>query len=144
MSRFVFSKRTTLAMLAVCGMAAAGGCGGDTGPLVAGTVTRDGVPLSNGSISFTPDSAGGNPGPSLTLRVIEGRFSTADETGLPPTTPGANTVRVYALPAARPGRGGDDQMPVEYRFQTEIPAAGTTDLMFDVAEALPPTGRPEN
>lgn len=62
------------------------GCGGST--RVQGTVSLDGVPLSDGSISFEPADGAG---PSFGAAIANGRFQVPAQT---PVTAGTKRVRI--------------------------------------------------
>jgi hypothetical protein len=73
-------------LFAACLLAGLAGCGGTT--VVKGVVTLDGVPVDEGSVSFTPTDG---IGPSAGTRVVAGAYELSDRSGL---TPGKKTVVV--------------------------------------------------
>jgi hypothetical protein len=93
---------------------------------VAGQVTRGGQPVETGVVRFTPDVRKGNDGPTVTLRIRGGRFSSAaDRLSM---VHGEHGVEVLVPPAVlRP-----DAPTEAHRFAVNIPEGGTTDLSFDV------------
>jgi hypothetical protein len=114
----------TAAALGLCG------CGGGRNP-VAGEVTRDGQPVPTGVVQFTPDLDKGNKGPTVTLGITGGRFSSARERADVPA--GAHIVRVIVAAA---GSGGE--LPSEeHTFPVTVPPGGTSDLKFDVSQRHP-------
>jgi hypothetical protein len=109
---------------------------------VAGTVTLDGKPLAEGTISFTPsEPSGATPGGGA---IKDGAFSVPRAEGL---VPGNYTVAIYASdrnaeqtkPSSPGGRRDKnsptkDLIPPKYNASTElkaeIPKGGKTDLNF--------------
>lgn len=72
-------RRPPLAWLLLAVLAAAGGCGRQTGPQrypISGAVTYAGKPLAAGKISFEPDTARGNTGPGGYGDIVAGRYRT--------------------------------------------------------------------
>ncbi|HEY7426617.1 MAG TPA: hypothetical protein VH682_20445 [Gemmataceae bacterium] len=103
------------------------GCGSAKNP-VAGQVIRNGQPVDIGVVRFTPDVHKGFDGPTVTLKIQEGQFSSAKE-GLS-MVPGEHSVAVYVAPAVV-GR----EMPTEeHRYTINVPEGGTNDLVFDVTK----------
>ncbi|HEY7429022.1 MAG TPA: hypothetical protein VH682_32625 [Gemmataceae bacterium] len=110
-----------LLCLALCG------CSRAKNP-VAGQVIRNGQPVEVGVVRFTPDVHKGFDGPTVTLKIQDGQFSSAKE-GLS-MVPGEHSVSVLVAPAAR----GREVPTEEHRYSVNIPEGGTTDLSFDVTK----------
>ena len=109
---------------------------------VSGTVTLDGQPLSNGAITFIPETGVGGGGGTIT----DGAFSIGREGGL---VPGKYKVAIYAsektAETTKPDQVGGTKkeskvakelIPTKYNAQTELSAeiqkGGTRDLKFDL------------
>lgn len=61
------------------------GCSGADGPerfSLSGTVTYDGQPVPHGTIHFEPDAARGNPGPSGSGEIKDGKYQTNPGRGM--------------------------------------------------------------
>jgi hypothetical protein len=137
-------RRLGLAFVILAAFGLAVGCSGSGDDLprepVSGTVTLDGAPLDNGSISFIPTTGQGGGGGTIT----DGKFSIAREGGL---VPGSYNVAIYA--SAKGGEqtkpkevGGTrketqlakELIPAKYNANTELKAeikkGGNTDLNF--------------
>ncbi len=120
------------------------GCSGSSDELarepVTGTVTLDSQPLPSGSVSFIP--AGGGPGAGG-ASITDGRFSIAQDVGLPP---GNYSVVINSSKkrddATKPDQVGHikpsdlpkELIPAKYNYKTElkieIKKGGGNDLKF--------------
>lgn len=108
------------------------GCGSHTHE-VSGTVTFDGVPISEGRISFVPEGSGPGGGGAIT----NGSYSAA-------VPPGKAKVQITAskvmkLPAGEKGMYGKteemrDYIPSKYNSDTELKAdiTGPSKLNFEL------------
>lgn len=91
---FTIAKHRTQTVLCVgltAGLLFVLGCGGDQRQSLTGTVTLDGQPLAEGSITFMPQA--GTTSPSAGANITEGRFSISAEKGL---LPGVFRVEITA------------------------------------------------
>lgn len=122
----MFIRRAALGA-AVLWTVAACGCGGAKNP-IAGEVTRDGKLLERaGLVQFVPDLDKGNDGPTVTLKLEGGRFSSAADGAA--MKPGDHLVTVMVAPA------GTGAVPAEERrFRVNIPEGGTGTLSFDMTK----------
>jgi hypothetical protein len=137
-------RRLGLAFVVLAAFGLAIGCSqsGDDLPRepVSGTVTLDGQPLPNGTISFIPVTGSGGGGGTIT----DGKFSIAREGG---PVPGSYTVAIYASatqgeqtkPKMAGGTRKESQLakeliPAKYNANTELKAeikkGGNNDLKF--------------
>jgi hypothetical protein len=105
------------------------GCGGSS-PL-AGTVVRDGQPVSSGTIRFVPDIDQGNDGPTVTMVIEGGQFSNVAISGQGSLSPGPNRVSI-SVPKA--GTNPEEPEMEEYEFDVSVPEGGTQDMAFDLAQ----------
>jgi hypothetical protein len=137
--------RLSSALVVFAALGLAVGCSGSGDDLpreaVSGTVTLDGQPLANGTISFSP--AGGSGGPGGGGVIGGGKFSIPRETGL---VPGNYNVALYASekraeqtkPAqaggGKPAERPKELIPAKYNTSTELKAeikkGGGNDLRF--------------
>ena len=138
-------RRVSLAVLLFPVFGLVVGCSqsGDELPreAVSGTVTLDGTPVSNGTITFIPDTGVGGGGGTIT----DGAFSIPRATGL---VPGKFKVAINASektattkPQQVSGTKKEVQfakelIPTKYNSNTELTAeikkGGTKDLKFDL------------
>jgi hypothetical protein len=127
--------------------AAAAGCSQSSDELprevVSGTVTLDGQPLGDGTITFSPDGA--SPSGAVVgggSQVKDGKFTIARDLGLVPgnyrVSVNAAGKRVHAK-SDLPGQGGSfspEMIPSKYNARTELRAevkkGGTSDLKFEL------------
>ena len=79
-------------VLTVCVAQSAVGCGGSGGATVSGTVTYEGQPVGDGTITFLPADGKGQPvgGP-----IVNGRYS------LTAVSPGSKMVQITAVKAVK-------------------------------------------
>jgi hypothetical protein len=112
------------------------GCGRVKNP-VAGQVIRNGMPVESGVVRFTPNVQKGVDGPTVTLKIRDGRFSSV--TDRLSMVPGEHSVEVFVPPAVlRP-----DAPTESRRFSSvNIPEGGTSDLTFDVTRKPRKKGQP--
>src|SRR4051794_2918992 len=120
------SNRCRARLLIVAVVLAVGlcGCGRVKNP-VAGVVTRADGPPPSGLVELSPDLDKGNDGPTVTLWLKEGQFSSAKE-GKSMRT-GEHHVTVVVAPD-----GAQYGASRERRFHVNVPEGGKTDLNFDV------------
>lgn len=125
----------TLLLAAALGLSLTG-CGEEGLPLVAGTVTVDGQPLTSGVIQFLPNSG---DAPSEASRIADGKFSAQ----LHRTS---YAVQIYApresktvakLDANGPGGGPtmEETLPPRYNLRSELKLEVTgpkSDVQFDL------------
>lgn len=111
----------TLSVLALPGLA---GCGSaPTGPqrfAINGTVTREGIPIDDGTITFTPSVSG----PAVLGQIVSGEYSFSEEDGVPA---GKYAVVIMAKPLRDPsyvGKKNDAPILVDERFKKEVPPGG--------------------
>ncbi len=106
----------TLTSLAECGSA-------PTGPqrfAISGTVTREGIPIDDGSISFTPAVNG----PAVLGQIIAGAYNFTETDGVPA---GKYAVTIIANPRRDPSYVGpkhDAPIVADDRFKKEVPPGG--------------------
>jgi hypothetical protein len=132
-----------LVVFAALGLAV--GCSGPSDDLpreaVSGTVTLDGQPLANGSISFSPAGGSGATGGGDAIKG--GKFSIARDSGL---VPGNYNFSIYAgansAERTKPAQAGSlkksemakELIPAKYNSNTELRAevkkGGGNDLTF--------------
>lgn len=127
------------AALAALAAALAAGCGGS--PPLGGTVSRAGAPVPHGVVQVVPDREKGNTGPTVTLKLVAGRFTTvgaASDAGA--VTPGPQVVTLFVPGEPRPGVPEGETPTAEYTIPIDVPPDGKTDLTFDVAQ-LKPAGK---
>lgn len=100
------------------------GCGSaPTGPqryAISGTVTREGIPIDDGTITFTPAVSG----PAVLGQIINGEYSFSEEDGVPA---GKYAVVIIAKPLRDPnyvGKKNDAPILVDERFKKEVPPGG--------------------
>jgi hypothetical protein len=100
------------------------GCGSaPTGPqrfAISGTVTREGIPIDDGTITFAPASNG----PAVLGQIIKGEYSFTEEDGVPA---GKYSVVIMAKPLRDPtfvGKRNEAPILVDERFKKEIPPQG--------------------
>jgi hypothetical protein len=120
-------SRTAVAAAALLAALAACGCGGRSNP-VAGTVTRDGAPVPAGQVRFTPDIDKGNRGPSVTLAIKGGKFSSAAERR--PMVTGEHLVTVFVVPPQSRG----EMRAEEFTFPVTVPEGGKEDFAFEISK----------
>lgn len=116
----------------------AAGCGGGSSDMpelgtVTGTVTMDGQPLANVTVTFKPDSGSISVG-----RTDEqGHYKLGYNETEKGAKVGKHTVRI-TTPSDEPGPGGDapkDPIPAKYNEQSELSAdvkAGSNEFNFDL------------
>jgi len=122
-----YSLVMLLTFLLVCG-----GCGGDgiERAQVSGTITLDGTPVPDGQIRFVP--IGETKGPSWTVFIRDGRYTTEGSKGTPIGTLRVE-IRAYRIhpefqrrmanSADPEGEGGIPQeqyLPARYNTQSEL------------------------
>jgi hypothetical protein len=124
--------RSSSALFVCAALGLAVGCTGSGDDLpreaVSGSVTLDGQPLANGSISFMPPVAGGTA-TSGGSTIMNGKFSFSRETGL---VPGTYNVAIHASERSartRPAHVGaapkaselpKELIPVKFNANTEL------------------------
>jgi hypothetical protein len=91
-----FTRRTLCQLLPILMAVWCGGCGGGgEGATVSGTVTLDGTPIEDGSISFSPEGEGSSAG----TKIVKGKYSAKN------VTTGKNRVHIdAAVPGKKPTR----------------------------------------
>lgn len=99
------------------------GCGGgQTGPVrmpISGTVTREGIPIDEGLISFVPTS-----GPAVNGAILAGKYKFSSGDGVPV---GKYAVTIAASPKRDPsfvGKKSDAPILKDDRFKEKVPAGG--------------------
>jgi hypothetical protein len=148
----VCDKRRFTSLLVVAAFGVAAGCSGATDDFprepVSGTVTLDGQPLANGTITFSPTGAShdgeGMGGGGDTIK--NGKFSLGRDVGL---LPGTYNVAIYASdkpsertkPAqaagGKPAELAKELIPEKYNSKSELKAeikkgGGNGSLKFDL------------
>jgi hypothetical protein len=99
------------------------GCGGPTGPEVTGSVTLDGDPLGEATISFLPENR--ELAPLITSTDLEGKYTL--ERGVDGVAEGTYTVRITTYRPAiteidPPIPGVKEKVPAKYNVQTTLNA----------------------
>jgi len=105
---------------------AAVSCDGGGGYKVSGKVTFAGNPVPKGQITFSPDTAQGNTGPSAVAQIVNGEYRT--ETGI---AGGAYHIRIIGTdgkPTTTSGEELPEGKPLFEPFETSIdlPKENTT------------------
>ena len=124
------------------------GCGSNKFAPVSGTVTLNGQPLANASVSFQPVAPGGTveAGVGSSGKTgPNGEFTLVSSTGQTGAVVGQHRVRISALEKqagetdARPPRGGwpmKDKVPAKYNNKSEltvdVPSGGTPNANFEL------------
>jgi hypothetical protein len=103
---------------------------------VAGQIIRNGRPVEYGVVRFTPSLEKGNDGPTVTLKIRDGRFSSAADRRSMVT--GEHGVEVLVPSPVR----YKDAPTESHRFSVNIPDGGTSDLTFDVTRRPRKKGQP--
>ncbi|MEZ6033446.1 MAG: hypothetical protein R3C17_10160 [Planctomycetaceae bacterium] len=110
-----------LSALTLTGVA---GCGSaPTGPqrfAISGTVTREGIPIDDGSIMFSP-AAGG---PAVMGQIVSGEYRFSEEDGVPA---GKYAVNIIAKPLRDPSftfKKNEAPIVKDDRFKREAPVEG--------------------
>ena len=120
-----FSRTAALLILAsVLALPSLVGCGAaPTGPerfSVNGTVTREGIPMDDGTIMFSPTVGG----PAVMGQIVKGEYKFDEVDGVPN---GKYNVVIVAKPLRDPtfvGRKNEAPVLVDERFKKEAPSAG--------------------
>jgi len=113
-------------------------CGCGVKNPVAGQVIRDGRPVETGIVKFIPDIDKGARGPTVTLDLREGQFSSAKD-GVSMVA-GEHRVAVIVTPAA----SAEEPASEEHRFHVNVPEGGVSDLSFDVSRKPRGKGKAED
>ena len=92
-----------------------------------GQVINAGQPVKLGLIRFTPMLEKGNDGPTVTVTVKDGKFTTIGATA--PISPGPNMARIEVVPEGSGERNSD-----YFEVVVDIPEGGKTDLVLDTAD----------
>lgn len=116
--------------LILSGIGVAGGCRGEPEYVVTGKVHFAGEPVTFGSVRLTPDLDRGNDGPSLTIPITEGRFTTQGARA--PATPGSN-IAVVEVAAGSAG----EPRSTYYELPVTLPSDGATDFSIDLSTVPP-------
>jgi hypothetical protein len=125
-------------VLVLASMVSLTGCK-ESYPKVSGRVYRNGHPVYTGSIQFIPDRNRNNDGPIVTMRVLAGAFSSAEESYVMPISPGPNTVQIIAPGVPNTGSPLSGP-PREIRvYDVHVPSEGKCDFVFDLRSALSKT-----
>lgn len=125
---FHLSQRRRLAFAAVVLVLwVSPGCFGQAkGPkrlAVSGTVTREGIPVDEGSIVFIPE---GGPEISSGATIKDGKYAFTEENGLPA---GKYKVQIVQVPLRDPnyvGKRVDAPLLEDNRFKNKMPIHGWT------------------
>jgi len=122
------TDRSRYGLLIAFSMLALGvtGCGGVKNPVAGRVTSSEGGAPPVGLVQFSPDLDMGNDGPTVTLLLKNGEFSSAKE-GLS-MRPGEHKVTVMVVP-----QGAEYRPTRERRFHVNVPQGGTNDLVFDVS-----------
>lgn len=97
---------------------------------LSGNATYQGEPIPYGSITFTPDSRAGNPGPQSVVEIRDGKYDTKEGVGV---IGGAHTVEILGYETA-PDPSSDEVLPElfpGYSTTMDLPKA-SQELNFDV------------
>jgi len=108
-------------------IAACLGCESQATNVTSGQVINAGKPVKVGLIRFTPILEQGNDGPTVTVTVRDGKFTTKDATA--EISPGPNMARIEVVPEGSSGEQNSDYFEVAI----DIPEGGKTDLVLDTA-----------
>jgi hypothetical protein len=123
------------------------GCGGNRFVPISGTVTLDGKPLPNATVSFQPIAPEGSidAGIGSTGKTdAQGHYSLIAANGQTGALVGKHRVQISAVAAEvgdsdeRPPRGGwtqKDKVPEKYDknpIEKDVPAGGTDKMDFDL------------
>ena len=140
------SQKFALAVISFCLLGMTWGCGGSD-PLgrraVSGTVTLDGAPLEQGSISFQPTEQGKTSSGAV---VNQGEYSIARDQGLPPgkyrvvinaIKPGTGmTLPEGGLPGDEVGTPPEELIPPEWNTKSknfvEVTDSGATEFKHEI------------
>ena len=133
------------------------GCGvGD--PLgrrpVSGTVTLDGAPLQEGSISFQPTGGGTTSSGAV---IAQGKYTIPQDKGLPPgkyrvvinaVKPGTGTALAHgAMPGDEEGPPAEELIPPEWNTESqqfvEVPASGPAEFTHRIVTTGEAPAQPE-
>ncbi|MHC2066518.1 hypothetical protein ACYFX5_03515 [Bremerella sp. T1] len=104
------------------------GCEANATNVTSGQVIDSGQPVKIGAIRFTPDVDQGNQGPTVTVAVSNGEFTTSGTKAS--ISPGPNIARIEVVPEA-----AGEQDSTYYEMTVNIPEGGKTDLVLDTAQA---------
>jgi len=120
------------ALLAIAGLVTlAAGCGGGSSAVVSGTVTYDGQPVENGTITLLPEDG---KGPSAGGQINGGRYRVEG------VTPGRKIVRILGVKAVAFARTTE-----ELRLQAEEAARqGKIGAEPEPAVTIPPDAKGNN
>lgn len=124
-SQFAYFKHGIRLACGIGLLLTAGGCGGSKLPVVSGTVTLGGKPLSDATVIFMPEDQTRSPAQGTT--DSSGKFTLeqeADESGI---QPGKYTVRITTYQPGSPDEEPPtpmkkERVPVEYNLETELSA----------------------
>lgn len=124
MKRFVVLIAMGILLLPVMG------CGGKDGPpryKLSGKVTYEGKPVPRGTVSFSPDSRGGNSGPGSIAQIKNGEYATERDRGV---VGGAYEVRINGTDGVAVGEMLDGTpLFKEYQIVVDLPKkVGTHDF----------------
>ena len=122
-------SRSAVLFLALSALTLTGvaGCGeAPTGPkrfAISGKVTREGLPIDDGTISFAPAVSG----PAVMGQIVAGEYSFSEADGVPA---GKYSVTIFANPRRDPSFVGpkhDAPILPDDRFKKEVPEGGWKD-----------------
>ncbi len=102
------------------------GCQAETTNETTGQVIHAGQPVKLGLVRFTPTLEKGNDGPTVTVTVKDGQFSTKGASAT--ISPGPNTARIEVVPEGNGERNSD-----YYEVTVDIPEGGKKDLVLDTS-----------
>ena len=102
------------------------GCQAETTNETSGQVINAGQPVKIGLVRFTPILEQGNDGPTVTVTVKDGKFTTKGATAA--ISPGPNTARIEVVPEGNGERNSD-----YYEVTVNIPEGGKKDLVLDTS-----------
>lgn len=143
MSRLRFPRAAVLGgALSTFACCLALGCGGDGTHRVSGKVTFKGQPVPAGRVTFIPDSAKGNQGPTGYADITDGAYDTGAKGGKGAVTGPVNIVvegydpNAPPEPGTPPEEGAKKPLFPKYTFPFDVPAGGGT-KDIDVPGAAP-------
>lgn len=108
----------------------AGGCREGASYTIAGTVHFADEPVQFGTLRFTPDLDRGNDGPSVTVPIADGQFTTRGARAS--ATPGFNIALIEVSAAS-----ADEPRSTYYEVPVTLPETGVAHFSIDLSTAAP-------
>ena len=116
--------RFSLLTLSIVGLMAVSGCGGEPKAIVSGTVTLDGVPIENGTISFYPT---GRAGQTAGVGIEKGKYKVESSVGEMTVQISATKVigkfKAYDTPESPVLDKVAEMIPAEYNSASKLKAS---------------------